>query len=122
MKTTYADQPSSNAEDGLRLVIDTITGSVWSAGPDGSIEFLNQRGLDYTGFSLEQIKGLPEKPIVIGHSFGGLMTQIIVNRDLAAAGVAMHPVPPLGVFPYEFSFLKGGWSLRGFSPLPRKRI
>jgi pimeloyl-ACP methyl ester carboxylesterase len=59
------------------------------------------------------VKGFPEKPIVIGHSLGGLMTQIIVNRDLAAAGVAIHPVPPLGVFPYEFSFLKGGWKALG---------
>lgn len=59
------------------------------------------------------IKSFPEKPIVIGHSLGGLMTQIIVNRGLAAAGVAIHPVPPLGVFPYEFSFLKGGWKSLG---------
>jgi pimeloyl-ACP methyl ester carboxylesterase len=54
------------------------------------------------------VKGYPEKPIVIGHSLGGLITQIIVNRDLAAAGVAIHPAPPQGVIPYEFSFLKGG--------------
>jgi len=59
------------------------------------------------------VKSFPEKPIVIGHSLGGLMTQIIVNRDLAAAGVAIHPVPPLGVFPYEFSFLKAGWKALG---------
>ncbi len=59
------------------------------------------------------VKSFPEKPIVIGHSLGGLMTQIIVNRDLAAAGVAIHPVPPLGVFPYEFSFLKAGWKSLG---------
>src|SRR6478752_1391437 len=44
----------------------------------------------YTGI----INSYPEKPIVIGHSLGGLITQIIVNRDLAAAGVAIHPVPP----------------------------
>lgn len=59
------------------------------------------------------IKSFPEKPIVIGHSLGGLMAQIIVNRDLAAAGIAIHPVPPLGVFPYEFSFLKAGWKSLG---------
>lgn len=59
------------------------------------------------------IKALPEKPIVIGHSLGGLITQIIVNRDLAAAGVAIHSVPPQGVFPYEFSFLKAGWKALG---------
>jgi pimeloyl-ACP methyl ester carboxylesterase len=59
------------------------------------------------------IKALPEKPIVIGHSLGGLMTQILLNRDLAAAAVAIHSVPPLGVFPYEFSFLKAGWKSLG---------
>lgn len=62
---------------------------------------------------IKVVKSFPEKPIVIGHSLGGLMTQIIVNRDLAAAGVAIHPVPPLGVFPYEFSFLKAGWKALG---------
>ena len=59
------------------------------------------------------VRGFPEKPIVIGHSLGGLMTQILVNRDLAAAGVAIHSVPPLGVFPYEWSFLRGGWRSLG---------
>jgi pimeloyl-ACP methyl ester carboxylesterase len=59
------------------------------------------------------IKGFAEKPIVIGHSLGGLMTQILLNRGLAAAAVAIHSVPPLGVFPYEFSFLRGGWKSLG---------
>ena len=59
------------------------------------------------------VKSFPEKPIVIGHSLGGLITQIIVSRDLAAAGVAIHSVPPQGVFPYEFTFLKAGWKVLG---------
>jgi len=58
-------------------------------------------------------KSLPEKPIAIGHSLGGLITQILVNRDLVVAGVAIHPVPPQGVIPYEFSFLKAGWKSLG---------
>ncbi|MGA0555980.1 alpha/beta hydrolase [Larkinella sp. VNQ87] len=58
-------------------------------------------------------KNLPEKPIIIGHSLGGLVTQILINRGLGVAGVAIHPVPPLGVFPYEFSFLKAGWKALG---------
>ncbi|MEX6688195.1 alpha/beta hydrolase [Danxiaibacter flavus] len=62
---------------------------------------------------VDVVNSFPDKPIVIGHSLGGLITQIIVNRGLAAAGVAIHPVPPLGVFPYEFSFLKGGWKSLG---------
>jgi pimeloyl-ACP methyl ester carboxylesterase len=66
------------------------------------------------------VRSQPEKPIVIGHSLGGLVTQIIVNRDLAAAGVAIHSAPPLGVFPYEFSFLKAGWKALGlFTPLKK---
>jgi pimeloyl-ACP methyl ester carboxylesterase len=59
------------------------------------------------------VNSQPEKPIVIGHSLGGLITQIIVNRDLAAAGVAIHPVPPQGIIPYEFSFLKAGLKALG---------
>src|SRR5436853_4603111 len=52
------------------------------------------------------ITSLPEKPIVIGHSYGGLLTQLAVNNDLAAEGFAIHPVPQKGVFSYEFSVLK----------------
>jgi len=59
------------------------------------------------------IKALPEKPIVIGHSTGGLITQKLVNMDLAAAGVAIHSVPTKGVIPYELSFLRGGWRSLG---------
>lgn len=66
------------------------------------------------------VKSLPEKPIIIGHSLGGLITQILVNRDLAAAGVAIHPVPPQGVIPYELSFLRAGYKVLGlFSSLKK---
>ncbi|AXY73212.1 alpha/beta hydrolase [Paraflavitalea soli] len=58
-------------------------------------------------------ESLPEKPIIIGHSLGGMMTQILVNRGYAVAGVAIHPVPPLGVFPYELGFLRGGFKSLG---------
>lgn len=43
------------------------------------------------------IATLPEKPIIIGHSFGGLITQLLVDRGLAAAGVAIDSVPPKGI-------------------------
>jgi pimeloyl-ACP methyl ester carboxylesterase len=56
---------------------------------------------------------LPEKPIIIGHSLGGMITQALVSRDLAAAAVAIHPVAPQGIIPYEFSFLKGSWKSLG---------
>ncbi|HZF22377.1 MAG TPA: PAS domain S-box protein [Burkholderiales bacterium] len=41
-------------EDLLRLVIDTIPTMAWSLLPDGAVEFVNQRWLDYTGLSLEE--------------------------------------------------------------------
>jgi PAS domain S-box-containing protein len=40
-----------------RLVMETIPGFVWSALPDGDVEFCNQRWLDYTGMSFNEIKG-----------------------------------------------------------------
>lgn len=66
------------------------------------------------------IKELPEKPIIIGHSLGGLITQVLINRDLGVAGICIHPVPPQGVFPYEFSFLKAGWKSLGLFTSTKK--
>jgi PAS domain S-box-containing protein len=41
-------------EQDIRLVVDTIPTLAWSAGPDGSADFFNQRWLDYTGLSAKQ--------------------------------------------------------------------
>jgi esterase/lipase len=81
--------------------------------PDGNKVLTDLTLKEVIDHYIKIIKALPEKPIVIGHSLGGLMTQVIVNRDVAAAGVAIHPVPPQGVIPYEFSFLKAGWKSLG---------
>jgi non-heme chloroperoxidase len=52
------------------------------------------------------IKGLSKKPVVIGHSFGGLLTEILAGRGLAAASVAISPAPFRGVLPLPFSALR----------------
>jgi pimeloyl-ACP methyl ester carboxylesterase len=57
------------------------------------------------------INGLDEKPIIIGHSFGGLLTQLMINRDLGAAGVAIDSVPPMGVLSFKWSFIKSSFPL-----------
>jgi pimeloyl-ACP methyl ester carboxylesterase len=49
---------------------------------------------------------LKKKPAVIGHSFGGLLTQIMAGRGLSAASVAIDPAPFRGVLPLPFSALK----------------
>lgn len=45
------------------------------------------------------IRALDAPPVVIGHSFGGLWTQILLSRGLGAAGVAIDSAPPKGVMP-----------------------
>lgn len=60
------------------------------------------------------IQSLPEQPILIGHSMGGLITQILINRGLGAAGIAIHSVPPQGIIATKFSFYKATWGPLGF--------
>lgn len=55
------------------------------------------------------IIGLPEKPILVGHSLGGLLVQLLLQRELGVAGVALHSFPPGGVNRYWLSFLKAIW-------------
>jgi pimeloyl-ACP methyl ester carboxylesterase len=45
------------------------------------------------------IKGLAENPIIIGHSFGGLVTQLLLDRGLGVCGVALDPALIAGVLP-----------------------
>jgi pimeloyl-ACP methyl ester carboxylesterase len=52
------------------------------------------------------IQKLDKKPVVIGHSFGGLLTQIVAGRGLAAASVAIDPAPFRGVLPLPISALR----------------
>lgn len=66
------------------------------------------------------IRSLPEKPILIGHSIGGLITQLLLQRGLGRSGVAIHSVPPQGIMTFKFSFLKAGWGPLGFFTPTRK--
>ena len=61
----------------------------------------------------EVIQGLKKKPAIIGHSFGGLMTEILAGRGLAATSVAISPAPFRGVLPLPIS------ALRSASPVLR---
>jgi non-heme chloroperoxidase len=68
----------------------------------------------------EVIGQLKKKPVVIGHSFGGLLTQIVAGRGLAAASVAIDPAPFRGVLPLPFSALKSASPVLG-NPANRNR-
>ena len=68
----------------------------------------------------EVIGGLKKKPAIIGHSFGGLLTQILAGRGLSAASVAIDPAPFRGVLPLPISALKSASPVLG-NPANRNR-
>lgn len=59
------------------------------------------------------IETLPELPIVIGHSFGGLIAQILLSRGLASGCVAIDPAPVKGVWQLPVSVLRASISVLG---------
>jgi pimeloyl-ACP methyl ester carboxylesterase len=52
--------------------------------------------------------GLDQSPVLIGHSYGGLFVELLLDRGLGRAGVAMSPAPPKGILALPFSTLKAG--------------
>ena len=66
------------------------------------------------------IRQLARKPIIVGHSFGGLLVQILAGRALAAASVAIDPAPFRGVLPLPLSALRSAWPVLG-NPANRHR-
>jgi pimeloyl-ACP methyl ester carboxylesterase len=56
---------------------------------------------------------LEKKPAVIGHSFGGLLTQIVAGRGLSSASVAIDPAPFRGVLPLPISALRSAAPVLG---------
>ena len=55
------------------------------------------------------VRGLEQPPIIMGHSYGGLFTQILVDRGLGAAGVAIDSAPVKGILMLPFSTLRVAW-------------
>jgi non-heme chloroperoxidase len=70
-------------------------------------EVLARKGIREIADYLEGIIcRLERKPVVIGHSFGGLLTEILAGRGLAAASVAISPAPFRGVLPLPVAALR----------------
>ena len=80
----------------------------------GDVEELREASDDIKGLGIteivdhyeEQIDALDEPPVLIGHSFGGLIVELLLDRGLGRAGVAMSPAPPKGILVLPFSSLK----------------
>lgn len=91
---------------------------------DGPAAVLRHRhpDKDLAALRLEQLTSfyrlaalsLPEKPVIIGHSIGGLIAQLLLQEGLADAAVAIHSVPPQGIFSFSLPFLRSGWGPLGY--------
>lgn len=82
-------------------VPDTVAGA--RANPDA----IAGHGIDaVTAHYAEIIGRLPEKPILVGHSFGGMIAQKLLGQDLAAAAVAIDAAQIKGVLPLPLSSLR----------------
>ena len=83
-------------------------------GMEGDIEQLRNDPSEVATLGITQIvdhyesiiKELEIPPIIIGHSFGGLITQILLDRGLGVAGVAIAPAPVKGILFLPLSTLK----------------
>jgi alpha-beta hydrolase superfamily lysophospholipase len=80
----------------------------------GDVEEIRASADEVAGLGLAEIvdhheaiiRELDEPPVLVGHSFGGLIVELLLDRGLGRAGVAMSPAPPKGVLVLPFSSLK----------------
>jgi non-heme chloroperoxidase len=92
----------------------------WPDDPD-TVDEANAHPEVFAGKSVGQVADhigalvskLDKKPAIIGHSFGGLLTQILAGRGLSAASVAIDPAPFRGVLPLPISALKSSRPVLG---------
>jgi pimeloyl-ACP methyl ester carboxylesterase len=80
----------------------------------GDVEELRETTDELEGLGLDEIVdhyageigALDEEPVLVGHSFGGLIVELLLDRGLGRAGVAISPAPPKGILVLPFSSLK----------------
>jgi len=66
--------------------------------------------LDYVEDLEKEIRRFEQKPVIMGHSMGGLLAQILGSRNLAKALVLLSPAAPRGILALKPSVLKSFWS------------
>ena len=82
----------------------------------GDVEEMRETGEDSKGLGVAEIvdhydgliRELDEPPVLVGHSYGGLFVELLLDRGLGRAGVAMSPAPAKGILKLPFSTLKAG--------------
>lgn len=105
----------------------TVLNDGWP-GMQGSVEDLRRDPAPIAKLSVEEIidhydrliRGLSRPPIIIGHSFGGAFTQVLLDRGLGAVGVAIDSAAVKGISKLPWSTLRTGWPILR-NPLNRRR-
>jgi pimeloyl-ACP methyl ester carboxylesterase len=80
----------------------------------GDVEEMRETADDSAGLGVQEIvdhyaaliRELDQPPVLIGHSYGGLFVELLLDRGLGRAGVAMSPAPPKGILVLPFPTLK----------------
>src|SRR5919204_2049914 len=80
----------------------------------GDVEELRETAEASAGLGVQEIvdhyeqliRALDQPPVLIGHSYGGLFVELLLDRGLGRAGVAMSPAPPKGILVLPLSTLK----------------
>lgn len=91
----------------------------WPGIDDRSVEDIRNDPAALKGIGIKQIVDhyeaiihtLPTKPIIMGHSFGGLMTQMLADRGLGVAYVGVEPGQPAGITTLPASTLRTGFPI-----------
>jgi pimeloyl-ACP methyl ester carboxylesterase len=97
-------------------------------GMDTSVELLNEDPSPMNGLGVGEVADhyekiidtLPEEPVLMGHSFGGLVVQLLLSRGRGAAGVAIHPAPVKGVLRVPVSSVRAAFPVLS-NPATRQR-
>lgn len=80
--------------------------------------------LDYCADLEREIRELGDKPILVGHSMGGLLAQILASRGMAKAAVILTPASPAGINAIRPSVIRSFWSVQtrwGFWKRPMRQ-
>jgi pimeloyl-ACP methyl ester carboxylesterase len=98
--------------EGYRCIATTLPYHDVEPGAAPDARLGNASLLDYASALEREIEGLGEQPILMGHSMGGLLAQMLGARGLARALVLLTPASPAGIIALRPSVMRSFWSVQ----------
>lgn len=97
-------------EKGYRCITPTLPFHEMDPNDSPDPQLGNTSLLDYAEILEQGIDDLGEIPILMGHSMGGLLAQILASKGLAKALILLTPAPPSGIMALNLSVIRSFWS------------